>query len=116
MAERGAVPKVSSVRRKVLRAVRTLFTPLMPDDYLEMINPLWSTAGAARAGSSSIERRTEDAVTIVIKPGADWEGHKPGQYLRVGRDRRRRPPLARLLAHLRPGPLGRLHLASPRSS
>ncbi len=43
MAERGAVPKVSPVRRKALDAIRALFSPLLPDDYLELINPLWST-------------------------------------------------------------------------
>ena len=31
-----------------------------------------------------IERETADAVTVVIKPGWEWEGHRPGQYLRVG--------------------------------
>jgi len=55
----------------------------MPDDYLEMINPLWSTE-ELRGRVERLERRTEDAVTIVIKPGAEWDRHKPGQYLRVG--------------------------------
>ena len=83
MAEVGAKPKVSSVRRKVMRAMSTFFTPLMPDDYLDMINPLWSTE-ELRGKVEKLERRTEDAVTIIIKPGADWDRHKPGQYLRVG--------------------------------
>ena len=43
MAERGAVPKVSPARRRALKALESLFTPLLPDDYLELINPLWST-------------------------------------------------------------------------
>src|SRR5215210_1824860 len=83
MAEVGAKPKVSSARRKVMRALSTFFTPLMPDDYLDMINPLWSTE-ELRGKVEKLERRTEDAVTIIIKPGADWERHEPGQYLRVG--------------------------------
>ena len=29
---------------------------------------------------------TADAATIVIRPGADWAGHVPGQYLRIGID------------------------------
>jgi len=37
MAERGAIPKVSKTRRRALRAVRSLFSPLLPDDYLELI-------------------------------------------------------------------------------
>jgi len=83
MAEVGARPKVSQARRMALRAMRTFFTPLMPDDYLELINPLWSTQ-ELRGRVVWLEPRTEDAVTIVIKPGADWDRHKPGQYLRVG--------------------------------
>jgi ferredoxin-NADP reductase len=83
MAEVGARPKVSKARRKAMRAMRTFFTPLMPDDYLEMINPLWSTE-ELRGRVERLERRTADTVTIVIKPGAEWDRHQPGQYLRVG--------------------------------
>jgi ferredoxin-NADP reductase len=60
-----------------------LFSPLLPDDYLELINPLWSTR-ELRGRIERIERETANAVTIVIKPGFEWEGHEPGQYLRVG--------------------------------
>src|SRR3954454_16100689 len=83
VAERGAVPKVSSVRRRTLSAMRSLFTPLLPDDYLELINPLWSTR-ELRGRIERIKRETGDAVTIVIRPGHRWPGHEPGQYLRVG--------------------------------
>src|SRR5918998_3290457 len=83
MAEVGSRPKVPTARRKALGAVRSLFTPLLPDDYLELINPLWSTQ-ELRGRVERLERQTEDAVTIVIKPGADWDRHRPGQYLRVG--------------------------------
>ncbi len=37
MAERGAKPNVPSLQRRGLHAVRSLFTPLLPDDYLELI-------------------------------------------------------------------------------
>ena len=83
VAERGAVPKVPAVRRQALRAMRVLFTPLVPDDYLELINPLWSTQ-ELRGRIEHLRREAGDAVTIVIRPGYDWEGHEPGQYLRVG--------------------------------
>src|SRR5215213_6407520 len=83
VAERGAPPKVHPLQRRALRAVRALFTPLLPDDYLELINPLWSTR-ELRGRIERIERETADAVTVVIKPGWEWEGHRPGQYLRVG--------------------------------
>jgi stearoyl-CoA 9-desaturase NADPH oxidoreductase len=83
VAERGAVPNVSRVRRGTLKAMRALFTPLLPDDYLELINPLWSTQ-ELRGRIERINEETENAVTIVIRPGHDWPGHQPGQFVRVG--------------------------------
>lgn len=83
MAELGAKPKVPKARQRALHAVRSLFTPLLPDDYLELINPLWSTQ-ELRGRIERIERETADAVTVLIRPGFEWEGHQPGQYLRIG--------------------------------
>ena len=83
VAERGATPKVPRWRLKTLGALRSMFTPLLPDDYLELINPLWSTQ-ELRGRIERIEHETADAATILIKPGWEWEGHEPGQYLRIG--------------------------------
>src|SRR4051795_8500861 len=83
MAERGAKPNVPKVRRRALHAVRSLFSPLLPDDYLELINPLWSTR-ELRGRIERIDRETADAVTVLIRPGFEWPGHQPGQYLRIG--------------------------------
>src|SRR3954465_9833810 len=83
MAERGATPKVPPIRRRALRAVGSLFSPLLPDDYLELINPLWSTQ-ELRGRIERIEREAGNALTVLIRPGSRWEGHLPGQYLRVG--------------------------------
>src|SRR5215208_3634331 len=85
MAERGAPPKVPPLRRRALHAVRSLFTPLLPDDYLELINPLWSTR-ELRGRIERIDAETEDAATVLIKPGYRWDPHTPGQYLRIGVD------------------------------
>jgi ferredoxin-NADP reductase len=83
MAESGAKPQVSKTRRRALDAVRSLFTPLLPDDYLELINPLWSTQ-ELRGRIERIKPETSDAVTVLIRPGYEWVGHRPGQYLRIG--------------------------------
>src|SRR5919206_4852671 len=85
MPERGAPPKVPSLQRRVLKAVSSLTTPLLPDDYLELINPLWSTR-ELRGKIVSIEPETPDACTVTIRPGYEWERHKPGQFLRIGID------------------------------
>jgi ferredoxin-NADP reductase len=67
----------------MLRAVSSFFSPLLPDDYLELINPLWSTR-ELRGRIERIEPETPDAVTVLIRPGHEWLGHRPGQYLRIG--------------------------------
>lgn len=83
MAERGAEPRVPRGRRLFLRAVRRLFSPLQPDDYLEMINPLWTTK-ELRGKVEGIEAQGSEAASVLIRPGYEWPGHKPGQYVRLG--------------------------------
>lgn len=83
MAERGAVPQVSPVRRTALGLIRSFTSPLLPDDYLELVNPLWSTR-ELRGRIERIERETPEAATVLIKPGWEWPGHRPGQYVRLG--------------------------------
>jgi ferredoxin-NADP reductase len=83
MAERGAIPQVPRARQRALRAVRSLFSPLLPDDYLELIDPLLSTR-ELRGRIERIEPETDEAATVLIRPGYEWGGHQPGQYLRIG--------------------------------
>jgi stearoyl-CoA 9-desaturase NADPH oxidoreductase len=83
MAERGAQPHVPRGRRLFLRAVRQLFKPLQPDDYLEMINPLWTTK-ELRGKVERVEQQGSEAASVLIRPGYEWPGHKPGQYVRLG--------------------------------
>ncbi len=83
MVETGAVPRISSIRRRILRAPRALTTPLLPDDYLALINPRWSTRELTGT-VIRIRRETDDAATVVVKPNFDLEPHQPGQYLRIG--------------------------------
>ncbi len=69
----------------LLQAAQRLTTPFLPDDYLTLVNPLWSTR-ELRGRIESIDGETPDAATVLIKPGYRWEGHEPGQYLRIGLD------------------------------
>ncbi len=85
MPEKGARPNVHPLQERVLRALSSLSSPLLPDDYLELINPLWSTR-ELRGRIAGVERETASAATILIKPGYRWPGHKPGQYVRIGID------------------------------
>ena len=85
MPERGARPNVHPIQRRVLDALAALSSPLLIDDYLELVNPLWSTR-ELRGRIESIDHETRDAATVLIKPGYRWGGHQPGQYLRIGLD------------------------------
>jgi ferredoxin-NADP reductase len=83
MPERGVAPPVSDRRRRALALVGSFTSPLLPDDYMELVNPLWSTR-ELRGRVQRIRRESPSTVTISIKPGWRWPGHQPGQYLRIG--------------------------------
>ncbi len=85
MPEKGAPPNVHPLQARVLKALSTLSSPLLVDDYLELINPLWSTR-ELRGRVERVEHETPTAATILIRPGYRWSGHKPGQYVRIGID------------------------------
>jgi stearoyl-CoA 9-desaturase NADPH oxidoreductase len=85
MPEKGAPPNVHPVQRRVLKALSALSTPMLPDDYLELVNPLWSTR-ELRGRIEEVRHETGQAATILIKPGYRWPSHKPGQYVRIGVD------------------------------
>jgi ferredoxin-NADP reductase/ferredoxin len=63
--------------------MQSFTSPLLPDDYLELINPLWSLR-ELRGRIVAVVPETDEAVTVVIKPGWEWPKHQPGQYVRVG--------------------------------
>jgi ferredoxin-NADP reductase len=56
---------------------------LRPDDYLELINPLWTTK-ELRGKVERVEPRGSEAASVLIRPSYEWPGHKPGQYVRLG--------------------------------
>jgi ferredoxin-NADP reductase len=77
--------RTPTLRDRVLGLAELVTTPLLPDDYLDLFHPL--RAGATLRGRvEQIVPETADAATLVITPGADWAGHVPGQYVRVGID------------------------------
>jgi ferredoxin-NADP reductase len=74
-----------SLRSSLGRLAEALTTPLLPEDYLDLFNPLRRGA-ALRGRVVDVVPETRDAATLVIRPGADWAGHVPGQYVRIGVD------------------------------
>ncbi len=83
MVEKAAEPRISKARRSALKAARALTTPLLPDDYIELLNPMWSTRELL-GEIVRVQPETEEASTIVVRPSFPWPGHKAGQYLRIG--------------------------------
>ena len=69
----------------MLKALGALSSPLLPDDYLELINPLWSTR-ELRGRVEEVRHERPRRGDHLIRPGYRWPGHKPGQYLRIGVD------------------------------
>jgi ferredoxin-NADP reductase len=76
---------VGALRARVIKFAERVTTPLVPADYLDVIDPLRSSADL-RGRIVAIHPETRDAVSVVIKPGRGWLGHSPGQYVRIGVD------------------------------
>ena len=59
-------------------------TPLLPDDYLKLLNPLW-TARELRGEIVDVRNETADSATVTIKPGWGFSAdYQPGQYVGIG--------------------------------
>ncbi|MGX9790336.1 ferredoxin reductase [Mycobacterium sp. MMS18-G62] len=82
-------PKVAGAKQRpgwhALRAIAgRITTPLLPDDYLKLANPLWS-ARELRGRVVEVRRETVDSATLVIKPGWGFTfNYQPGQYIGIG--------------------------------
>jgi ferredoxin-NADP reductase len=76
----ASTPQVNVLRGLVARAT----TPLLPDDYLKLLNPLWS-ARELRGQVVAVQQETEDSASVTIKPGWGFSGdYQPGQYVGIG--------------------------------
>ncbi|WP_020391284.1 ferredoxin reductase [Kribbella catacumbae] len=71
------------LRDRLWRVAAAATHPLDPADYLDMFRPLRPGADL-RARVVEVRPETADAVTVVLRPGAAWRGHQPGQYVRIG--------------------------------
>ncbi|MRJ75443.1 2Fe-2S iron-sulfur cluster binding domain-containing protein [Aeromicrobium sp. SMF47] len=74
----------TSALRRIRHLGKALTTPLSPDDYLALVNPLWSQR-ELRGRVEKVVPETENAATLVIRPGWGWRfDHSPGQYIGIG--------------------------------
>lgn len=72
-------------RSRAIGFLRAATTPLLPEDYVDLFDPLRTTT-VLRARVTDIISETDDAATVVLQPGRTWRGHVPGQYIRIGVD------------------------------
>ncbi|RVW05263.1 ferredoxin reductase [Rhodococcus xishaensis] len=83
-AVKAAGSNRSTMANLVRGAVTRLTTPLLPDDYLQLVNPLWS-ARELRGRIVEVRTETADSATLVIKPGWGFDfDYQPGQYVGIG--------------------------------
>ncbi|MFD9894686.1 ferredoxin reductase [Amycolatopsis sp. NPDC059027] len=70
--------------RRVLGSgvVTALAEPHGVDRYLGLVSPLWSV-GEVRAVVAGVVHQTAQSVTLRLRPNGNWEGARPGQYVRL---------------------------------
>lgn len=73
------------LRDAALKVASWATTPLLPTEYLDLIDPLRL---GSRLRGRIVSRRPEsrDVATLKILPGRGWHGHIPGQFVRIGVD------------------------------
>ena len=73
-----------TISAAVRSVVGRVTTPLLPDDYLKLVNPLWS-ARELRGRIVEVRPETPECATLVIKPGWGFSfDYEPGQYMGIG--------------------------------
>ncbi|BBH68159.1 oxidoreductase [Actinoplanes sp. OR16] len=73
------------MRNGAWRVVELITTPVVPADYLDVIAPL-RNPHVLRARVEAVRPETDKAVTLVLRPGRNWQPAAPGQYVRLGVD------------------------------
>ena len=76
---------VRRLTRAAAQLTTRLTTPLLPEDYLALLNPLWSERDVC-GRIEAVMPETADAATLVIRPGRAWTvgDVRPGQWIRLG--------------------------------
>lgn len=91
MSPTATTARKATPGRRLVDAAVALTTPLLPDDYVALLDPLWSRR-SLRGRVESVTHETFDAsgsptsATLTLRPGHGWTGHTAGQYVRVGVD------------------------------
>lgn len=69
--------------RPLRRVASLLTTPLKPEDFLALVNPLFSSR-QLRGIVTKVVKETSESTTIHFRPGKGWNAHEAGQWARIG--------------------------------
>ena len=69
--------------RKLAQAASLFTTPLAPEDFLALFDPIHSTR-QLRGVVTRVDAETADSATIHFRPGRGWKAHEAGQWARIG--------------------------------
>ncbi|KUM42132.1 ferredoxin reductase [Arthrobacter sp. EpRS71] len=69
--------------RPLARIASVLTTPLAPEDFLALVNPV-SSSRQLRGVVTRVVRETAQSATIFFRPGRGWHAHLAGQWARIG--------------------------------
>jgi len=76
----------ASLRTALRRVAEAAVTPLELGDVMDVFHPLRRGRDGLQGRIVSVTPETPESATILVKPGRDWAGPVPGQYVRVGVD------------------------------
>src|SRR3954463_10075842 len=72
----------TSLRKALRRVAEAAVTPLEIHDVLDVFHPLRGGRPGLQGRIVSVDPETDESATILVRPGRDWAGHVPGQYVR----------------------------------
>jgi stearoyl-CoA 9-desaturase NADPH oxidoreductase len=74
---------LGAIGRRARAAAQLLTTPLLPDDFLGTLNPLWCRS-EPHARIAGLRRETADTTTLLLRTGSVHPAHRPGQFVGIG--------------------------------
>lgn len=80
----AAPPRPQRLARRLLGSslLEALATPHGVDRYVELVRPAFSLR-EARAEVVAVRRPTQRSVTLTLRPNANWQGFRAGQFVRL---------------------------------
>lgn len=74
---------LGSIGQRAREAAAWFTQPLLPDDLLGTLNPMWSSS-EPHARVAGLRRETADTTTLLLRTGVSRTVHRPGQFVGVG--------------------------------